>query len=55
MAEFYAQVILLINQSEEIGEKQLSDLAPEGGQNSPLMDAPLSVKFCLYSILPLLT
>ena len=32
MAEFYTLVIFLINQQEEIGEKQLTVLAPEGGK-----------------------
>ena len=37
MPEFYTGVILLINQSEEIGEKQLSVLGSRGGQISPFM------------------
>ena len=35
MPEFYTSVILLINQSEEIGEKQFSSLAPEGAKLGP--------------------
>ena len=37
MPKFYTSVILPINQSKEIGEKQLSDFGSRGGQNSPLM------------------
>ena len=33
--------ILLINQQNEIGEKQLSVFGSRGGQNSPLMHIPL--------------
>ena len=43
MPEFYTGVILLINQSLEIGEKQLSDFGYRGGQISPLMHIPLSI------------
>ena len=32
MPEFYTWVILLINQSEEIGEKQLSDFGSRGAK-----------------------
>ena len=35
--------ILLVNQSEEIGEKQLSDFGSKGGLISPLMYIPLYV------------
>ena len=41
MPEFYTWVILLINQQDEIGEKQLSVFGSLGGQNSPLMHVPL--------------
>ena len=42
MPEFYIWAILLINQQDEIGEKQLSVFGSIGGQNSPLMHVPLS-------------
>ena len=42
MPEFYTWVILLINQSEDIGEKQLSDFGSRGGQISPLMHVAFS-------------
>ena len=35
MPDFYTWVILLTNQSEEIGEKQISVLAPEGAKLTP--------------------
>ena len=38
---FPTSVILLINQSKEIGEKQFSVFGSRGGQNSPLMHVPL--------------
>ena len=41
MPEFYTWAILLINQSDEIGEKQLSVFGSKGGQNSLLMHIPL--------------
>ena len=41
MPTFYTSDILLINQSEEIGEKQFSVFDSRGGQNSPLMHIPL--------------
>ena len=41
MPEFYTWAILLINQQDEIGEKQLSVFGSRGGQNSPLMHVPL--------------
>ena len=41
MPEFYTWVILLKNESEEIGEKQLSVFGSRGGQISPLMHVPL--------------
>ena len=41
MPEFYTWTILLINQQDEIGEKQLSVFGSRGGQNSPLMHVPL--------------
>ena len=42
MPEFYTWAIFLINQQDEIGEKQLSVFGSRGGQNSPLMHVPLS-------------
>ena len=42
MPEFYTWVILLINQSEEIGEKQLSVFGSRGDQNSSSMHVALS-------------
>ena len=45
MLEFYTWVILLINQSEDIGEKQLSNLGSRGSQISPLMQVPLYFDF----------
>ena len=42
MPKFYTWVILPINQSEEIGEKQLSVFGSRGDQNSPLMHVALS-------------
>ena len=49
MPEFYTWAILLINQQDKIGEKQVSVLGSRGGQNSPLMHVPLS--FCLQNII----
>ena len=43
MPEFYTWAILLINQQDEIGEKQLSFFGSRGGQNSPLMPIPLGL------------
>ena len=43
MPEFYTWVILLINQSDEIGEKQFSDFGYRGGQISPLMHVTLYI------------
>ena len=43
MRKFYTSVILLINQSKEIGEKQFSVFGSRGGQNSPLMHVPLYI------------
>ena len=42
MPEFYTWVILLINQLDEIGVKQLSVFVSRGGQNCPLMHVALS-------------
>ena len=44
MPEFYTWAILLINQQDEIGEKQLSFFGSRGGQNSTLMHVPLLIK-----------
>ena len=41
MPDFNTWVILLNNQSEEIGEKQLSDFSSRGGQISALMHIAL--------------
>ena len=43
MPDFYTLAILLINQQDEIGEKQLSVFGSRGGRNSPLMHVPLYV------------
>ena len=45
MPEFYTWTILLINQLDEIGEKQLSVFGSRGDQIWPLMHIPL---WCLY-------
>ena len=42
MPEFYTWAILLRNQQDEIGERQLSVFGSRGGQNSHLMHVPLS-------------
>ena len=44
MPEFYTWIVLLINQSEEVGEKQLSDFGAREGHISPLMHVALSYK-----------
>ena len=44
MPEFYTWVILLNNQSEDIGERQLSGFGSRGGQFSPLMHVAPSRK-----------
>ena len=41
MPELYTWAILLINQQDEIGEKQLLVFGSRGGQNSPLMHVPV--------------
>ena len=41
MPKFYTSVILLINQSKEICEKQFSVFGSKGGQINPLMHIPL--------------
>ena len=48
MPDFYTCVNLLINKSEEIGEKQLSAFDSEGGQISPLMHVALSLTYYLF-------
>ena len=45
MPKFYTSVILLINQSKEIWEKQFSVFDSRGGQNSPSMHIPLLVNW----------
>ena len=45
MPEYYTWVNYSINQSEEIGEKQLSDFGSRGGQISPLRHIPLYCSF----------
>ena len=47
MPEFYTWAILLINQKDEIGNKQLSVFGSREGQNSPLMHVPLSSYFLI--------
>ena len=37
MPDFYTRAIVLNNQLEEIGDKQLSDFGSRGGQISPFM------------------
>ena len=49
MPEFYTWTILLINQLDEIGEKQLSVFGSSGGQICPLMHVAL-LKHLLYSM-----
>ena len=46
IAEFYTWIILLINQSREICQKQLSVFGSRGGKISPLMHVAL----CLFII-----
>ena len=41
MLKFFTSVILLINRSKEIGQKQFSVFGSKGGQISPLMHVPL--------------
>ena len=41
MPEFYTWAVPLTNQSDQIGEKQLSVFGSRGGQNSPLIYVPL--------------
>ena len=48
MPEFYTWAILLINQQNKIGEKQLSVFGSRGGQNSPLMHVPLPRGFYFH-------
>ena len=45
MPEFYTWAILLMNQLDEIREKQLSVFGSKGGQNCPLMHVPLYEPF----------
>ena len=55
MPKFYISVILLINQSKEIGEKQFSVLAPEGAKLAPKCMYPFVIhQLCnrLDKILP---
>ena len=47
MPKFYSSVILLINQSEEICEKQFSVWGSKWGQISPLMHVPPSPGYLL--------
>ena len=49
MLEFYTWAILLKNERDEIGEKQLSVFGSRGGQNSPLMHIPLCTSMPLAS------
>ena len=49
MPKLYISVILLINQSKEICEKQFSVLGSKGGQISPLNAyTPLKMKLSFY-------
>ena len=41
MLKFFTSLILLINGSKEIGQKQFSVFGSKGGQISPLMHVPL--------------
>ena len=45
MLKFYTSAILLINQSNEIGEKQFSVLGSIGGQNSQPLNACTHLNF----------
>ena len=45
MPDFYTWVIPLNNQSEDVGEKQLSVYGSRGGQISPLMHVALCCKY----------
>ena len=48
MQKFYTSVILLINQSNEISEKQFPFLAPEGAKLAPTCTYPFC---CFYNVL----
>ena len=48
MTKFYTSVILLINQSKEICEKQFSVFGSRGGQIIPLTHVPLFFWYALY-------
>ena len=52
MPEFYTSAILLIYESKEICEKQISVFCPKGGHFSPLMHIPLSAYFfeCMHTL-----
>ena len=49
MSEFYTSAILLINESKEICEKQISVFCSKGGHFSPLMHVPLYDKWDDYN------
>ena len=44
MPEFYTSIILLINQLDEIGDKQLSGFYSRGGKICPLMQVSMQKK-----------
>ena len=50
MPDFYTRAIPLVNQSEEIGEKQLSVFVSRGGQISPLMHISFVVSAVSFSL-----
>ena len=55
MPEFYTRVILLINQSEELCEKQLSDLASKWAKialnaHTPLLKLPYTLPLALFQV-----
>ena len=53
MPKFDTPVILLINQSKEICEKQFSVFGSKGGQISPLLHVPLLIEIAkiIYAII----
>ena len=55
MLKLYTTAILLINQSNEIGEKQYSVFGSRGGHISPLMHVPFYIRPSVYSFVCLYT
>ena len=55
MQEFYTWAILLINQNDEIGERQLSVLALEGVKIAPNARTPLKKNQWQFSYQRILT